>query len=60
MSNLKYCQSPLCHTYQTQDRLKGTKGNKTNVTSPSNSFLVVVSWMFLEGSLKEENKSSTQ
>jgi hypothetical protein len=26
---LKYCQGPDCHTYNTQDRLKGTKGNKT-------------------------------
>ena len=26
---LKYCQGPNCHTYNTQDRLKGMKGNKT-------------------------------
>ena len=32
MSNLKYCQGPECHTYNTQDRLKGPKGNKTNQT----------------------------
>ena len=32
MSNLKYCQGPDCHTYYTQDRLKGPKGNKTNQT----------------------------
>ena len=32
MSNLKFCQGPLCHTYFTNDRLKGTKGNKTNQT----------------------------
>ena len=29
MSELKYCQGPECHTYYTQDRLKGQKGNKT-------------------------------
>ena len=29
MSDLKYCQGPDCHTYHTQDRLKGTKDNKT-------------------------------
>jgi len=29
---LKYCQGPDCHTYYTQDRLKGPKGNKTNQT----------------------------
>jgi len=29
MSNLKYCQGPDCHTYTTQDRLKGMKGSKT-------------------------------
>ena len=32
MSELKYCQGPKCHTYFTQDRLKGPKGNKTNQT----------------------------
>ena len=32
MSELKYCQGPNCHTYHTQDRLKGPKGNKTNQT----------------------------
>ena len=29
MSELKLCQSPKCHTYNTKDRLKGTKGSKT-------------------------------
>jgi len=32
MSDLKYCQGPKCHTYYTQDRLKGTKGSKTYQT----------------------------
>ena len=32
MSDLKYCQGTECHTYLTQDRVKGTKGNKTNQT----------------------------
>ena len=32
MSNLKYCQGPDCHTYSTQDRLKGIKGSKTYLT----------------------------
>ena len=32
MSNLKFCQGPDCHTYHTQDRLKGTKENKTYQT----------------------------
>ena len=30
--SLKYCQGPDCHTYYTQDRLKGQKGNKTYQT----------------------------
>jgi len=30
--SLKYCQGPDCHTYETQDRLKGVKGNKTYQT----------------------------
>ena len=32
MSKLKYCQGPDCHTYTTQDRLKGMKGSKTYQT----------------------------
>ena len=32
MSNLKFCQGPDCHTYKTNDRLKGPKGNKTYQT----------------------------
>ena len=32
MSDLKYCQGPNCHTYYTQDRLKGPKENKTYQT----------------------------
>ena len=32
MSDLKYCQGPECHTYYTQDRLKGIKGSKTYQT----------------------------
>ena len=30
--SLKYCQGPECHMYYTQDRLKGTKPNKTYQT----------------------------
>ena len=29
---LKLCQGPKCHTYHTQDRLKGNKGSKTYQT----------------------------
>ena len=29
---LKFCQGPECHTYHTQDRLKGIKGSKTYQT----------------------------
>ena len=36
---LKFCQGPDCHTYFTQDRLKGPKGNKTNQTR-RRSFLI--------------------
>ena len=30
--SLKYCQGPDCHSYNTKDRLKGTKGSKTYQT----------------------------
>ena len=39
MSNLKYCQGPDCHTYTTQDRLKGTKPNKTYQTRRRSNLL---------------------
>ena len=32
MSELKFCQGPKCHQHQTQDRLRGPKGNKTYQT----------------------------
>ena len=35
---LKYCQNPDCHTYKTNDRLKGTKGNKTYQTRRRSNF----------------------
>ena len=35
---LKLCQGTKCHTYHTQDRLKGTKGNKTYQTRRRSSF----------------------
>ena len=38
MSNLKLCQGPSCHTYHTQDRLRGPKGNKTIQTRRRSSF----------------------
>ena len=36
--SLKYCQGPSCHTYHTQDRLRGPKGNKTIQTRRRSSF----------------------
>ena len=38
MSDLKFCQGPDCHTYSTQDRLKGPKGNKTYQTRRRSHF----------------------
>ena len=35
---MKYCQAPLCHTYDTKDRKRGTKGNKVNQTRRRSSF----------------------
>jgi len=39
MSELKYCQGPDCHTYTTQDRLKGMKGSKTYQTRRRSNLL---------------------
>ena len=38
MSQLKYCQGPKCHTYNTKDRKRGPKDNKTNQTRRRSSF----------------------
>jgi hypothetical protein len=38
MSELKYCQGPECHTYDTKDRLKGMKGSKTYQTRRRSNF----------------------
>ena len=35
---MKYCQGPDCHTYTTQDRLKGVKGSKTYQTRRRSRF----------------------
>ena len=36
--SLKLCQGPSCHTYHTQDRLKGPKEDKTYQTRRRSSF----------------------
>ena len=35
---LKFCQGTKCHTYETKDRLRGTKGNKTYQTRRRSDF----------------------
>ena len=35
---LKYCQSHRCHTYDTKDRKRGSKDNRTNQTRRRSSF----------------------
>ncbi len=35
---MKYCQGPLCHTYQTKDRKRGPKGAKVYQTRRRSSF----------------------
>ena len=36
--SMKYCQGPLCHTYQTKDRIRGPKGAKVYQTRRRSSF----------------------
>jgi len=38
MSEMKYCQAPLCHTYKTKDRIRGSKGDKHYETRKRSSF----------------------
>ncbi len=35
---LKYCQSHKCHTYDTKDRKRGSKNNRTNQTRRRSDF----------------------
>ena len=35
---MKYCQGPKCHTYETKDRIRGPKGNKTYQTRRRSNF----------------------
>ena len=35
---MKYCQGPLCHTYDTKDRKRGPKDHKRNETRRRSSF----------------------
>ena len=35
---MKYCQGPDCHTYATQDRIRGPKGDKRYETRRRSSF----------------------
>ena len=35
---MKYCQGPNCHTYETQDRIRGPKGAKTYQTRRRSQF----------------------
>jgi len=38
MSQFKYCQGPLCHTHDTNDRKKGPKDKRRNETRRRSSF----------------------
>ena len=35
---MKYCQSHKCHTYDTKDRKRGSKGNRKNQTRRRSDF----------------------
>ena len=35
---MKYCQGPICHTYRTKDRIRGSKGDKHYETRRRSSF----------------------
>ena len=38
MSELNYCQGPMCHTHKTKDRIRGPKGYKQYETRKRTSF----------------------
>jgi len=38
MSELKYCQGPICHEHKTKDRIRGSKGDKHYETRKRSHF----------------------
>ena len=38
MSQLKYCQGPICHEHKTKDRIRGPKGSKYYATRRKSHF----------------------
>ena len=38
MSELKYCQGPICHEHRTKDRIRGPKGDKHYETRKRSHF----------------------
>ena len=38
VGHMKYCQGPDCHTYETQDRIRGPKGDKHYETRRRSNF----------------------
>ena len=38
MSEIKYCQGPMCHEHKTKDRIRGSKGDKHYETRKRTSF----------------------
>ena len=38
MSELKYCQGPICHEHKTKDRIRGPKGDKHYETRKRSEF----------------------
>ena len=38
MSQLKYCQGPICHEHKTKDRIRGSKGDKHYETRKRSHF----------------------
>ena len=38
MSDMKYCQGPICHEHKTKDRIRGPKGDKHYETRKRSSF----------------------
>ena len=38
MSQLKYCQGPICHEHKTKDRIRGPKGDKHYETRKRSRF----------------------
>tara|TARA_R100001129_G_C5209251_1_gene216213 strand:+ start:330 stop:590 length:261 start_codon:yes stop_codon:yes gene_type:complete len=54
------CQNPICHYYDTKDRIRGSKGNKVYTTRKSTAYFGIACTLHCLNSYLEHNKEQIQ